>query len=167
MNSIRSFLLKSWERTIVRFLCVGSFNTLLDLTILNVLVELAGLPPVVANTVSVTVGFTLSYFLNHRIVFRHPQKYSLQGYVRFFLITGLGVIVIQNLVIHVATHAGIAQSAHSYHLLTFDVSTKTVVLNAAKMAAVIIGIAWNFLLYKYVVFRKQDQPDTTDKIIVA
>jgi putative flippase GtrA len=151
----------------VRFLCVGSFNTLLDFTILNILVELAGLPVLVANSISVSVGITISYFLNHRIVFRHPQKYSLKNYIRFFFVTGFGVIVLQNLVIYASTKLGIANSDNTVHLLLFNVSDKTVVLNIAKALAVIVGMVWNFLLYKYVVFRHEDDADAPDRIVTT
>jgi putative flippase GtrA len=153
---------KLWERTLIRFLCVGSFNTLLDFTVLNLLVEVAGLPQLVANTCSVSLGLTISYFLNHRLVFRHPQKYSLKSYLHFMLVSGLGIIIIQNSVLYIASRTSLAHTHHLAHLLLFNISDKTLALNCGKAVAVLVGMVWNFLFYKYVVFRHKDQPENGD-----
>ena len=167
MQTAGGFLRKSWDRTVIRFLCVGSFNTILDLTILNLLVGLAGFHELAANTISVSFGITISYLLNHRLVFRQPQKYSLKRYIHFFLVTGIGVIAIQNLVIYAASRTGLANSDNTVHLFLIDITDKTAVLNVAKALAILVGMVWNFLLYKYVVFRHTDKPDVADEIIVA
>ncbi len=164
---LASLVRESWERRFVRFLCVGSFNTLLDFTILNLLVAIGGLNELLANTISVSIGITISYFLNHKIVFREPQKYSLKAYLRFIAVTGLGVIIIQNLVIYLATHTGLANSGNTVHLLLINLSDKTVALNIGKALAIIVGMIWNYLLYKYVVFGRDKQADPADEIIVA
>lgn len=130
---------------------------------LNILVGLGGLPVLVANTISVSIGITISYFLNHRFVFRHQQKYSFGSYIRFFLGTGVGVIVIQNIVLFIAGKTGFAHSANSVHLLLINVSDRTFALNIAKALAVVVGMVWNFLFYKYVIFRKGDD----DSLIMA
>jgi putative flippase GtrA len=153
-----------WERRIVRFLCVGTLNTLLDFTVLNLLVMMAHFPELAANGVSVSVGITASYFLNHRVVFRHPQKYAIKSFVRFFLVTGIGAIVIQNTVLFLAGKTGYAHSASSVHFL-LSISEKTLVLNVAKAIAVVFGLVWNFLLYKYFIFSDGTQSD--DELIVA
>jgi putative flippase GtrA len=164
LSNSQGLLRRIWERRLVRFLCVGSFNTLLDFTVLNLLVMLAGFPELVANSLSVSVGITVSYFLNHRLVFRHPQKYALKSYLRFFLVTGLGAIIIQNTVLFFAGKTGFAHSASSVHFLV-TISEKTLVLNAGKALAVVIGLVWNFLLYKYVVFN--DGTSSDDAAIIA
>lgn len=167
MKSVVSFYKKTWEHTFVRFLCVGSFNTLLDFVLLNILFELVGLPALVANSMSVTVGVTLSYFLNHKIVFRHPTKYSTKNYVRFFMVTGLSVILVQNLVIYVITKADLVGSSSMVHLFRFDISAGTIELNVAKALAVLVGMFWNYLFYKHVIFRHKNSTDVADEIIVA
>lgn len=157
-----------WEKKIVRFFFVGSFNFLLDITMLNVFTSLLGLRVLVANSISVSIGITASYFLNHRIVFRHPHKYSLLRYVKFFAVTGFSAILLQDFIIEVlAPRIYEVQSGQIVQLLGQSLQAHTVRLNVAKVIAVIIGLVWNFLLYKYIVFRHTEQPDMADEIVVA
>ncbi len=155
-----------WERRFVRFLCVGAGNTLLDFTMLNLLVEKVHLPALVANSCSVSIGITISYFLNHKVVFRHPYKYSLGGYLRFFAITGLSVLLIQDVIIYAVIHLLHIDPATTVTLAGFTIAAKTLELNLAKASAIAVGLFWNYLLYKHVVF-KRSPADDADRISVA
>lgn len=148
---------------------VGIFNTLFDTTLLLILYHVTGLPEVVANTISVSISITFSYFLNHRIVFRDPAKYSLKKYLRFFAITGLGIICIQDLTIYLITsHVWVVADYQTVNVLNHMVSLKTIELIGAKLLAVLLGMAWNFLLYKYVVFKPHHtKEDSEDSVIIA
>lgn len=166
MQKIKSFVQRAWSHTAVRFLCVGSFNTGLDLLLLNILVQMFAVPVLIANTFAVLLGITLSYFLNHRIVFRHHQPYSLKSYAQFFLVTGVSVLIIQNVIILSAMQLGIANSDNTRHLLLFDVPDKTVVLNVSKALAIGVGMVWNYLLYRYVIFRNKPDKALEETIAV-
>lgn len=166
MSSLASFVQKLWDRKISRFLVVGLFNTALDFTLLNIMVELLGFHVLVANTISVSVGITVSYFLNHHIVFRHPERPSPKNYARFFAITGFSVLFIQNVVIYVVTKVVTVNEASAVHMLGYDISAKTIEVNLAKAVAVLTGMVWNFLLYKYVIFRIQGDEAEPENILV-
>ncbi|HUC88278.1 MAG TPA: GtrA family protein [Candidatus Binatia bacterium] len=145
---------KLWGQRVVRFVIVGCFNTLLDTSLLLIMVNILGWQKIVANSLSVSIAITTSYFLNHRIVFREPESYSLKKYLRFFAVTGLGVILIQDLVIYLITDKLVVLSSHkSMKLLGRSVSERTIELVVAKLIGVMFGMIWNFLLYKYVVFK--------------
>ena len=146
-----------WEKKTFRFLCIGSINTLIDLTILNGLVFLFGLSAVIANLISASISITLSYFFYRRFVFRQQQRPNLIQFVKFFIITGLSILAVQSLVIYLVTHLlGTSQTVIYKMLSDLDItglSAKFVNLNTAKILAVIMGLGWNFIFYHKVVFK--------------
>ncbi len=145
-----------WHKRVARFLIVGGFNTVLDFTMLNIMFVLLKFPLLVANTISVTIGISISYFLNHIVVFQEIKKPTLKGYAHFFLITGFSVLCIQNVIITLITHVYLAHSIRHVTIIgTLTLST-AIVINFAKAIAVIVGMVWNFLLYKHVVFRRKN-----------
>lgn len=162
-----SLVKKLWSRQIIRFAVVGCFNTVLDFTILNILVGIIRLPMLLSNTVSVTVCISVSYLLNHYIVFRQSQKPSLQNYAKFFAITGISVILVQNTVLYIIDHSFTMKPGQGLTVLGHFVLGKTIELNAAKVAAVLFGMAWNFLLYKYVVFKTKDSTSSESEEMLA
>lgn len=117
---------------------------------LNIMLVLLKFPLLVANTISVTIGISISYFLNHLVVFQEVKRPTLKGYAHFFLITGFSVLCIQNIVISVTTHF-----IHSMTIFGTITLSETIIINLAKAFAVVIGMIWNFLLYKHVVFRQR------------
>jgi putative flippase GtrA len=142
-----------WEYKKVRFLCAGTMNAVVDLTILNVLVFDFHFPVWLGNTIAVSVAITMSYFLNHRIVFRHHHNPNAKQYLKFFLITGVGVIITQTLIIYL-TKATFYKLLHiQIPAFTSNVDTK-LSLNIAKLTAAVFGMVWNYLLYSKVVFKK-------------
>lgn len=83
------------------------------------------------------------------------------------MVTGLSVILVQNLVIYVITKADLVGSSSMVHLFRFDISAGTIELNVAKALAVLVGMFWNYLFYKHVIFRHKNSTDVADEIIVA
>jgi putative flippase GtrA len=151
-------LKKIWGMKLARFLTVGIFNTLFDITMLNSLVFLGHIPYVAANLISASISMTVSYFLNHRIVFKHQERQSLVQYLHFFAVTGIGILGIQSLVIYAMTHflghhrALVTSLIHSLHVATLTPAAFD--LNVGKVAAVLIAMAWNFTVYHFVIFKK-------------
>jgi len=151
---------KIWGHKIVRFIAVGGFNTLLDLTILNILVLIVGLPTVIGNLISASICISLSYFLYHRLVFRSKEPHTIKLFLHFFLVTGVGILVIQSLVITLMTHIlghkniGINHVLQLVHVHPLEVSF--INLNIAKLCAVAFGMVWNYCLYHFVIFKTHD-----------
>ncbi len=146
-----------WSRKIFRFACIGVINTLFDITILNTLVFLFGLVPLLANLISASISITMSYFLNHHIVFREKHPHSIDKFIKFFLITGISILALQSLTISLVTHILGANKTIIYRTVVglglTNLSVKFVNLNTAKIIAVIIGMSWNYLFYKKIVFK--------------
>ena len=137
----------------VRFLVAGSLNTALDFLILNALALLVGLPTLVANVASVTVGISISYLLNHFFVFRHPDRPTIRTFAQFFLVTGFSSLVLQSLIIYGFEVFFDTRFGTSLLFLPSAGEKAFLAINVAKAVAVMVGLVWNFCLYKFVVFR--------------
>lgn len=152
-------LKKLWEMKLTRFATVGVFNTLFDISILNTLVFLVHVPYVAANLVSASVSMSVSYFLNHHVVFRHKESHSVKKFAHFFAVTGLGILGIQSLVIYAVTHL-LAPHGHAVasviHALHIGLSARAFELNIAKICAVLTAMTWNFTIYHLVLFKQPD-----------
>ena len=157
---------KLWERRVVRFACIGVINTLTDAAILNVLVFVFGVKLLIANVISASVSIIISYFWNHYIVFQKEHQLSLRMFLKFVIVTGLSIVAIQSAVIYIAQHI-FTLSEISKLTGLHGTHVEFIQVDGAKIAAVLIGMVWNFLLYKYVVFRHHDASDAADLITVA
>ena len=150
----RDNLIKTmWDKRVVRFACIGVINTLTDLAILNTLVFVFGMKLIAANIISASISIILSYFWNHYIVFRKEQPMTLKIFLKFVLVTGVSILVVQSVIIygvqHVFTLSDISNATGFHHG-----AAKIVQVNGAKFLAVIVAMCWNFVLYQLVVFKK-------------
>lgn len=138
----------------VRFLVAGCTNTAIDFLILNALVLLLHLPTLVANVFSVLVGITISYALNHFFVFRHPGRVSVATFLKFFLVTGFSSLVLQSVIIYGFEVFFDTRFGNSLLFLPSSGQNAFLAINIAKAVAVLVGLVWNFCMYKFVVFRR-------------
>lgn len=137
----------------VRFLIAGCFNTALDFLILNVLTLALGIPVLAANAVSVLFGICISYALNHFFVFQYPDRIRLRKLLEFFLVTGFSSLVIQSVIIYLFEMLFNTSFGNSLLLVPDEDGRHFIALNVAKFCAVLVGLMWNFTMYRFVVFR--------------
>jgi putative flippase GtrA len=137
----------------VRFLIAGLLNTALDFLLLNLLILGAHMPVLAANLVSVTVGITISYFLNHFFVFRHGEPVTVGRFLRFFAVTGFSSLLLQSGVIWLFERGFATTFGRSLVMFGTSAEQEFLEINIAKATAVLIGLVWNFTLYRLVVFR--------------
>lgn len=163
----KSFIHRVWQYRIVRFGCVGAVNTLTDVALLNILVFGFNLKLLAGNTLSTSITIVLSYFWNNIVVFQNQHRRSLRLFVKFAVVTGLSILLVQNLIIYGVVHA---VSLHMIERLT-DVSESAAQLlqvNGAKAIAVVGSMTWNFVLYQTLVFKDpQKTPATTEQGIMS
>jgi putative flippase GtrA len=150
LGDVRNLLAKQQ----VRFLIAGCVNTGLDFLILNVMTLALGLPVLAANTVSVSFGICVSYALQHFFVFRYPYRISWKKFLEFFLVTGFSSLIIQNLIIFGFEALLNTKFGDSLISLPNTEGRHVLVLNLAKLTAVLVGLIWNYTMYRLVVFRK-------------
>jgi putative flippase GtrA len=155
------------EKQQVRFLLAGCCNTALDFLILNVLTLALGLPVLLANSISVMFGISISYALNHFFVFRYPYKISWKKFLSFFALTGFSSLILQNVIIFLFEMFFDSRFGNSLLLLPDAEGRHVLALNIAKLCAVMVGLVWNFLAYRFIVFRKPAPTDPSEGSLTA
>ena len=122
----------------LRFLLVGVLNTLIDFGILFGLTAL-GLALVPANMISTAVALTFSFVANRSFTFGSSGN-PLPQAIKFLAVTLFGLWVLQPLVLLAGT------------ALLDDPIGPHASLLVSKVAATIVSMVWNYLLYDRFVF---------------
>jgi putative flippase GtrA len=158
----------TWVRTLQarRFAVVGAVNTSVDYVLFVGLTKILHLPldwVWVAKLMSGTVAIAISFTLNRSWVFGATSHRAMRQAAKFVGVTAIGVYGVQTPLTQlfasvfqapgralyaVLRDVGLAQALPS--LLTQALATKT----AAFVLATCVSMAFNFLAYRYWVFRK-------------
>ncbi len=141
------------------FIVVGLGSTLVDFAVYNLL---TGKPfrwsRIRANLVSTTVAMTFSFTINLLLVFP-PDKFSLLNRaIKFALVTACSLYLIQSIVIYVATNVwkwpvAIAVAVAKKTPTSRNWREDVIGRNTVKLLATVFSLVWNFLWYKFYVFR--------------
>ena len=123
---------------------MGIINTALDIGILFVLKSL-GVPVSYANVVSTSVAFCFSFFANKRYTFNGREGNVVHQMTLFIVVTLFGLWVLQTIVIQL-----------TLPLWGTLFSNGQLALLAAKLAATIVSLSWNYILYEKLVFAKKE-----------
>lgn len=125
---------------VLRFGVVGVMKAALDFTTFNVLLALAGsqdgVTIMLANSAGFGVAVASSFFLNARFTFR--KRAGNGGFGRYVLISLLGLLL---------------YNAAMALVLFVSGAEGTLALNLAKLAALVTSMTWNFIGYRWWVFR--------------
>jgi putative flippase GtrA len=138
-----------------KFGLVGVLNTLIDFTIYNVLSGKVGLSLVQSNIVSTSVAMLFSFAANRQVVFKKKPGSLIKQALTFFLVTAVGLYVIQIGTIKLLTEIWLAPIAlglaiaHAAGIVGHD---QFLIKNGAKAAATVLSLTWNYIMYKKVVF---------------
>src|SRR5690606_4305760 len=129
----------------IRFGMVGIVKTGLDFATFNVLLlviaESGRREVLLANTAGFTVALAASFVLNARYTFRVQARRG-----RFLQYLGVSLA---GLLIYNGTLAAV---------LTVWQTETTLEVNAAKAASLASSMVWNFVGYRYLVFRPPSRP---------
>jgi putative flippase GtrA len=140
--------------TFFKFACVGGINTAIDLVVLNLLVASFGTGAhgdlfVPFKAVSFLAAVINSYLLNKYWVFGGGRSLALDGPVRnkkepilFFIVSSFGLLI----------NVSISYVVFALGTQAFSAS---VAANIGALAAVAVVFAWNFVGYRFVVFKKK------------
>jgi putative flippase GtrA len=133
---------------LAKFLLIGAAATLLDLGVLNFLILSFGLAKGTAYSIFKAVSFIIAtvakYWANKFLAFEKKEMSGVRKeFTQFFIITliGLGINV------------GVASFVVNNIGPQFGLSPE-LWANVGGIAAAIVGFAWNFLGYKFIVFKK-------------
>lgn len=159
-------------RRVLRFGMVGIANTLVDFVVLNVLVmtflskdlvittlsvgnfqfTVTGL--ILAGVISGTAAMICSFILNTRFTFQKHHIDARHG-VYFFLITIFGLYIIRPIILKFVTGFWVWPGQVAYYVtssLRLPFSREFDERNVALMLAILVVLAYNYLMYKYFVF---------------
>jgi len=156
----------NWRSKIVikqflRFVAIGVFNTGVDFSILNLLMALlkkyTGWYYTVFKTISFSVAATFSYFLNKNWAFEDKSKGN-QGrkFSQFFIVSLAGAIInvgTASLVVAFIPHL-IPQANDLLLKFVSEKALGTTWGNIGALCGTGVGLIWNFLGYKLIVFKK-------------
>ena len=123
---------------------MGAINTALDIGILFVLKSL-GVPVGYANIVSTSIAFCFSFFANKRYTFNGREGNVVRQMTLFIVVTLFGLWVLQTIVIQL-----------TLPLWGTLFSNGQLALLAAKLAATVVSLSWNYILYEKLVFAKKE-----------
>jgi putative flippase GtrA len=138
----------------LRFGLIGGMNTGVDLIILNLLMFSTGLyegqPYSLFKAISFCCAATFSYFMNKNWAFRDKSKEkNISKFSQFFAVSVIGAIInvtIASLVVNYAKP-----------ITTFDavISISDPLWGTiGALCGTAIGLIWNFMGYKLIVFKK-------------
>jgi putative flippase GtrA len=138
-------------RSLIQFgksFLVGILNSAIDMGAFDCLVWFSaaahGWLPVLFKTISFSFGAVNSYFWNKFWTFQKDDtENKAKEAAQFFLIT-IGGLLIHSMVIYIMINV-IGVSFGTNERMWASIS---------NMAAIFIGFAWNFLGYKFIVFKK-------------
>lgn len=142
-----------------KFAMVGVLNTLIDLVLFNIIRKFGKVKPVVASYISSTFAMLNSYVLNKYWTFSSQSSTDgVSEAVRFFGTTIIGVYGIHNGLVWVFTEkftwpANLAYSITSKLPILKKLSKEFVRDNIGKVMGIFGSLAWNFVLYKFWVFK--------------
>jgi len=132
---------------IFKFGVIGVFNTALDFGVLNLLMYLtgsyggSGIIPL--NIISFSVAVTNSYFWNKFWTFKDKTNTSSKEFGQFVLVSVVGVALNTAMVFAITTFVPPVGGLG-----------KEIWANLAKVAATGLSLVWNFIGYKFIVFRR-------------
>ena len=146
MNRLNSRSLLANKK--VRFMLVGSLNTLVDFIFFFFLIH-AGINIVLANIVSTSLGMAVSYTLNRLFTFSSLNKNHGRELAYFLAVTLVGLWLLQPVVIYAVESLGheVVQSMLSTELLQ----------SIGKVIATGFSLIWNYYWYDRVVFKHKKE----------
>jgi len=137
-------------KQMARFVLVGALNTFIDLGTLGLLLWVSGVDAVKAialyaffKFLSFSAAATNSYFWNKSWTFGKQGGAKGKEFAGFYLVTGIGALI--NIGVATFVISLLGGSGMDSNLLAGIV---------APFAGVLCGFVWNFLAYKFIIFKK-------------
>ncbi len=136
---------------LAKFVLVGALNTFVDLGILNILILLTGIASGWFYSLFKALSFSFSvinsYFWNKFWTYEHKEtKVGGKEFGKFYLVAGIGFIL----------NVGVASLIVNIVGPQFGISAE-LWANIGAFVAIICVFMWNFLGYKFIVFKKKDK----------
>lgn len=135
----------------IKFALIGAMNTLVDLGILNLLMYVTGYTSGIHYSLLKAISFTcaviFSYNLNKRWTFNDlSDEDRAKKFTQFLAISIIGAVI----------NVSVATLVVTYVRPMINISFLTPQLwgNIGALCGTAIGLIWNFIGYKFIVFKK-------------
>ncbi|QWR77743.1 GtrA family protein [Candidatus Magnetomonas plexicatena] len=142
---------KKTIRQFIRFALIGALNTVVDMAILNLETILTGLktgtPFAVQKALSFLVAVIFSYYLNKKWAFEHKDGTKGGKFSHFVAVSLIGMAV------NVASASLVVNIVRPGLNLTWI--GDQVWVNIGSLCGTACGLLWNFLGYKFFVFKAE------------
>ncbi|MEA3338046.1 MAG: GtrA family protein [Chloroflexota bacterium] len=116
----------------LKFATVGAIGMVVDLTVLNLLIKVFGLPLLVANSISFTVAVLSNFTWNRLWTFPESRERPLHSQLAQFAAVNIIGLAINNLVLWLV------------YQLTSQVIADPLDYNLAKITAIGVVLFWNY-----------------------
>jgi putative flippase GtrA len=134
---------------LIKFAMVGFANTAVDFGILNLLMAASGIYSgkniFFLNSISFIVAVIHSFFWNKFWTFRVKKTEATKEFLQFLIVSIIGLLLNSAIVYMITTWMkpmfGMGEISWA---------------NAGKIAATVISLIWNFIGYKFIVFKKKN-----------
>ena len=140
-----------------KYLLIGIMATLVDLGIMNILIMISGIATGMYYSVFKGITFLFAtfskYFGDKFWAFEKMEKEEMKKeFIKFFSVTLVGLVINVSVASFVVNFLG-------YHIITlFDSSLGVLndktIANLGGIAAALAAAVWNFVGYKFIVFKK-------------
>ena len=132
-----------------KFITVGLANTAVDFGVLNFLMWASGTYEgktiILFNVISFLIAAIHSYLWNKLWTFEVKGKLNIANqFLQFIIVSLVGVLINSGIIYIITTW------------FSSNVS-KGVWVNVAKVFATVVSLVWNFIGYKFIVFKKKDE----------
>jgi putative flippase GtrA len=149
------------EREIVRFLkfcVVGVIGAVIDFGVLNLLVQVAGFPKVLANACSFSAAVVSNFTWNRLWVYPETRGEPLRTQFLQFLAVNLAGLFINTAIFFAADRwllgrAGLLAGPVSSLAMTLGLDHYDLAYNGAKVIATAVVLFWNFFVNRLWTFR--------------
>ncbi|MBI4049457.1 MAG: GtrA family protein [Candidatus Doudnabacteria bacterium] len=140
----------------LRFAIVGGINTATDFIALFILSAITGVEKgekvIILNLISFSIAVVVSYFLNKHWTFRDTSADDPKKFTLFLTVSVIGAGVNSLIVYLVSTY--VPEPTSLLASLSSVSDTGKLWLGVAKLAATVASLIWNFIGYKFLVFKK-------------
>ena len=154
-------LARTKRREIVRFLkfcVVGVVGALIDFGLLNLLIQLAGLPKVIANACSFTVAVISNFTWNRLWVYPETRGEPLRKQFAQFALVNVAGLAINTAIFYASDRwllgeAGLLAGPAGALARTIGMAHFDLAYNGAKAIATGVVLFWNFIVNRLWTFR--------------
>jgi len=133
-----------------KYVVTGVFNTILDTSIFNILTfttqVFAGSLIILFKTISFSIAVTIAYFLNRSWAFQTQKASDTKEFLSYVVATAGGLLINLGIVGFLVNIMGAPP-----HI------SQPLWINIANLIAVAFSMIWNFIAYKFFIFKSSTE----------